>query len=124
MKLKKPLKIRKNGEIIEVNEIEIKSEDFTGGVIIESERLFLYNQGMFPPNSMEESRDFLAHIACQILSCRMEDFRELPGEDFLKITNIIKNFYIGSDSLTAIMEKLLEERGVQISQKNVSVENS
>lgn len=123
IKLKKPLKIRKNGEVTEATEIEIKAEDFTGTAIIAGERAFLYSQGIFPTNGMEESRDFLAYVACQILSCRYEDFLELGGEDFLKITDVIKNFYTGSGSLNFLMDALLEQKEVKDIQEKVDAED-
>lgn len=123
IKLINPLKIRKNGEVKEVNELEITAADFTGRMIMEAEKNFLTDDWYFPANGMEHSRAFLAYTACQILSCRIEDFQELSSRDFLAITNIVKGFFIGLD-FSSFLKASLELKEVEDTPENTNVENS
>lgn len=95
LKLSKAIKVRKNGEEKEITEIEIKPEDFTAKALLEAEREFLINGGVFPKGEMESSRAYQGYIAAKILECRIDDLETLPATDFLKIANVVKGFFDG-----------------------------
>lgn len=105
LKLSKSIKIRKNGEEKDTTEIEIKSEDFTAKILLEAEREFLINGGVFAKGEMESSRAYQGYIAAKILECRIDDLEALPATDFFKITNVVKGFFDGLEleNLTQIL---------------------
>lgn len=105
MKLSKPLIIGIGDSQTTISEINIKKEDFTAGVIIESEKEFLLSGGIFAKGEMESTRAYLGYVAAKIIKCKPEDLEKLPGTDFIKITNVIKGFFDGSD-LETLMEIL------------------
>lgn len=105
MKLTKPLKIGIGDSQQTISEIDIKKEDFTARVIIESEKEFLLSGGIFAKGEMESTRGYLGYVAAKIIGCKPEELMELSGSDYIRITNVVKGFFDGSD-LETLMEIL------------------
>lgn len=105
MKLLNPIKI---GDT-DITEVDISKEKFTANVIIQSEKEFLVTGGVFPSGAMEDSRDYLIHVAAKMLHYRADDLKDkLSGEDLINITNMIKGFFGGS-VLNNLIQTLLEK---------------
>lgn len=97
MKLSKPIVTGFGENQKTISEINIKQEDFTAKVLLESEREFLLTGGIFPKGEMEDSRAYLGVIASKIIGCTPSDMETLPALEYIKITNIIKGFFEGLD---------------------------
>lgn len=97
MKLSKPIVTGFGESQKTISEINIKQEDFTAKVLLESEREFLLTGGIFPKGEMEDSRAYLGVIASKIIGCTPSDLETLSALEYIKITNIIKGFFEGLD---------------------------
>lgn len=97
MKLSKPIVTGFGESQKTISEINIKQEDFTAKVLLESEREFLLTGGIFPKGEMEGSRAYLGVIASKIIGCTPSDLETLSALEYIKITNIIKGFFEGLD---------------------------
>ena len=105
MKLSKPIVIGIGDSQKTISEINIKKEDFTARVIVEAEKKFLLSGGGFAKGEMESTRAYLGYVAAKIIDCKPEDLMKLTGTEYIKITNMIKGFFDGSD-LETLMEIL------------------
>ena len=97
MKLSKPIVTGFGENQKTISEVNIKQEDFTAKVLLESEREFLLTGGIFPKGEMEGSRAYLGVIASKIIGCTPSDLETLSALEYIKITNIIKGFFEGLD---------------------------
>lgn len=107
MKLKKPFKIKKGNEEIEIKELKIDPEKFTASVVIKAEKEFLMTGGIFPSGAMEDSRAFMLCAASKMLGYRTEDLEDnLSGADFMNLTNVMKGLF-GGTALENLIQNLL-----------------
>lgn len=113
MKLKVPFTTNKfqDGEYIatEIKELKLDPDKFTPSVIMKAESRILAEGGMYPIGHIQESRQFLLIIAASMLSMKYSDLEEkLSGEDFLLLTDEVKDFFGGS-GLQRLIQKISEE---------------
>lgn len=107
MKLSKPLVIKRfGGEKRTIEEIVIKKEQITAGIIIKAEQALLANGGFFPSGDMESSKSFQAYILAELLDMRYDEVLEMEGQDFLELSNILQGF-LGNSVLKQFQAAIL-----------------
>jgi len=83
----------------QATEINLDFNKMTGNAIVEAERQFnLYNGVYNPIAGIGESIDFLAYLASGISGVIVEDIKNLPSTDFLRVIYAVKNYSGGQDS--------------------------
>lgn len=118
MKLSKPIIIKNiDGSEKRIEEVNITKENFTARAVLEAEREFLLNEGFGLPTNVpfENLRAYQGYIAAKIIGCRYNELIGLPGDDFLKITAVIKGFLDGLD--WEILTDLISENSDSLLQK-------
>lgn len=118
MKLSKPIIIKNiDGSEKRIEEVNITKENFTARAVLEAEREFLLNEGLGLPTNIpfESLKSYQGYIAARIIGCRYNELLELPGDDFLKITGVVKGFLDGLD--WEILTDLISEKSELLSLK-------
>jgi len=95
----------------QIDEIELKKEDFTGDVIETAEQMMMYSGKTYNAIAgMAESNTFLSMVASIMAKVKVEDLRALPGEKYLEICDTVKGFFGDRGSLrAAIMRATADE---------------
>ena len=110
MKLLKPLVIERfGGEKRTITEVVLNKEKFTADVIIRAEQNFLKQGFDYPITGMESVRGYQACVLCELLDLRPEELNSMAGEDFIKLTNMVKGFF-GKSVLEQLQEMLEKDK--------------